>query len=258
MRQREGHSRINYKIYYSLLLIISGINCVCTTKEGYCSFSLSIFRNSNFNYKRHFPIPAFSLGKPAILSNLSLKKKKFSYDPEMAFSVEGVPWFFNNFFRYKLIEKTKFQFRTGLSWAISYSYPEVIQSDVKRTIAKAERFLWLELVPGYKISEKLAVSSITFSGYNFEPSSVKPINCLSIIGNITKVKLTESIYCNIFPQLFYLNLDGHRDGFFVSGILGIGHNKFPLFLSTQINKTLTTTISPDPGFKQNISLSYSF
>jgi hypothetical protein len=113
-------------------------------------------------------------------------------------------------------------------------------------------------MPRYKISEKVAISSITFSGYNFEPGSVKRINYISIIGNFTRLPLTQHFYCSIFPQLFYLNLDGSSDGFFVSGILGVGHKKLPLFASTQINSTLTTSISPDPGFKWNVSLTYSF
>ncbi len=224
-----------------------------TTREA---FKLS--GNLSFTTNGISPIPAFSLGKPAIFSNLSLKKKKFSYDPEMAFSIEGVPWFFNNFFRYKLIEKPKFEFRTGLNWAISYSYPQVNQNGVDQTIARGERFLWLELVPRYNISEKVAISSITFSGYNFEPGSVKRINYISIIGNFTKLPLTEKLYCNIFPQLFYLNLDGSSEGFFGSGVLSVAHKTIPLFISTQVNTTLTTSISPDPGFKWNISLTYRF
>jgi hypothetical protein len=203
------------------------------------------------------PIPAFSLEKPAILGFLSIRRKRFSYHPEIAFSSKGIPWFFNNFFRYKLIEKPKFQFQTGLNWAISYSYPEVMQGGVNRTIAKAERFLWLELVPRYTISEKVAISSTTFSGYNFEPGSVKRINFISLVGNITKIKIYRAVYSSFFPQIFYLNLDNKSNGIFVSGLFGIGHNKLPLFLSTQINQTLVTTISPDPGFKWNISLSYS-
>lgn len=204
------------------------------------------------------PIPAFSLGNPAILGFLSLRKKRFSYDPQMAFSSKGIPWFFNNCFRYRIIEKTKFQFQTGLIWGIGYLYPEVILNGVNQNIAKAERFLWLELMPSYKISDKLTISSTTWSGHNFESGSVKRINYISLIGNITKIRLNQSLHFNFFPQVFYLNLDGISDGFFVSGILGIGHNKFPLFLSMQMNKTLTTTISPDPGFQWNISLAYSF
>ncbi len=248
---------IKKPIVVCCLLVVASIGYAQEKKDTtYTAFKFS--GNLNFTTNGISPIPAFSLGKPAILINLSLKNKKFSYDPEMAFSIKGVPWFFNNFFRYKLIEKTKFQFRTGLNWAISYSYPQVRLNGVDQTIARGERFLWLELMPRYKISEKIAISSITFSGYNFEPGSVKRINYISIMGNFTKLRLTQVFYCNIFPQLFYLNLDGSSDGFFVSGIMGIGHSKFPLFVSIQVNKTLTTSISPDPGFKWNVRLAYSF
>jgi hypothetical protein len=64
------------------------------------------------------PIPAFSLEKPAVVANLSLRKRRFSFDPEMGFSTKGIPWYLNNFFRYRLIEKTRFQFQTGLIGAL--------------------------------------------------------------------------------------------------------------------------------------------
>jgi hypothetical protein len=244
-------------IFLFCLLVVASIGYAQEKKDTtHTAFQFS--GNLTFTTNGISPIPAFSLGKPAVLVNLSLKNKKFSYNPEMAFSIQGVPWFFNNFFRYKLIEKPKFEFRTGVNWAISYSYPIVNQKCVERTIARGERFLWLELMPRYTFSKKIAISSITFSGYNFEPGSVKRINYLSIIGNFTRLPISKNFYCNIFPQFFYLNLDGTTDGFFVSGMMGIGHTKLPLVVSTQINSTLTTNISPDPGFKWNVSLSYSF
>jgi len=55
-----------------------------------------------------------------------------------------------------------------------------------------------------------------------------------------------------------LNLDGDTDSFFVSGVAGIGHKKLPLFLSSQINQPVVTSISPNPGFSWNVGLSYTF
>jgi hypothetical protein len=176
----------------------------------------------------------------------------------MAFSSRGIPWFFNNSFRYRVIEQPRFEFRTGLIWGIGYLYPEVMLNGGKQSIAKAERFLWLELLPRYKISEKVALSSTLWSGYNFETGSVKRISYISLVAHITKIPLSQSLYFNLLPQIFYLNIDGKSDGFFVSGIAGIGHSQFPLLIYSQMNTTLTTTISPDPGFKWNISLAYSF
>jgi hypothetical protein len=248
---------INRSVLVCCLLLIASIVSAQEKKDS----TLAVFQFSgtlSLTSNAISPIPAFSLEKPAILGFLSLRKRRFSYDPEMAFSIKGVPWFLNNCFRYQVVDKTRFKFRTGLIWGVANTYPEVIKNGVNRTITQAERFIWLELMPKYKISEKVAFSSTIWSGYNFDPGSVKRINFISLIGNFTKVPLKQNFYFNFFPQVFYLTIDGISDGFFVSGNFGIGHTKLPIVLSSQINQTLTTTLSPDPGFKWNVSLSYSF
>ena len=254
---REGRRLLTVRGLLSCFLTFATVIVVAQEKDTVrASFKFSGTINVNTNGIS--PIPAFSLEKPAIQGFLSLRKNRFSFDPEIAFSVKGVPWFLNTCFRYKWVEKPKFQFRTGLIWGVGYSHPEIMQDGALQTIAKAERFFWLELLPRYVISEKLALSSLTYIGYNFEPGSVKRIDYFSIIGQVTKVRFSKKIYFNFFPQLFYLNIDGASDGYFVAGVFGIGHSKIPLVLSTQINQTLTTNLSPDPGFKWNVGLSYSF
>lgn len=204
------------------------------------------------------PIPAFSLDKPAVSAFLSLQRGRFQFDPEMAFSSRGVPWLLNNCFRYRVIEKPRFQLRTGLIWGVGYSYPEVVLNGSAREVAQAERFLWLELLPKYRITEKIALSARTFSGYNFEPGSPEYINYIALQGNFTQLKVYKALHLSLFPQLFYLNIDGAADGLFASGIVGLAHEQLPLVLSSQFNQTVTTTIAPDPGFKWNISLAYRF
>src|SRR6266498_5789817 len=58
-------------------------------------------------------IPTFSLSKPAAIFNMSVGKSKLSFDPEFAFSLEGKPWYFLFWFRYKLITAEKFRMNVG-------------------------------------------------------------------------------------------------------------------------------------------------
>lgn len=204
------------------------------------------------------PVPAFSLEKPAVSAFLSLRNNRFSFDPEMAFSLDGIPWFLNSNIRYNLIEKSTFKLRTGLMWGISFSYPEISLNGSPQDIAKAERLFLFELIPEYRMSEKAALSLTTYMGHNSDPGAVERFSYVSAAGRITKIRVYKSIYGSLFPQLYYLNIDGTSDGFFVSGIFGVEHEKFPFFLSAQINQTITTTISPDPAFKWNISFTYRF
>ncbi len=204
------------------------------------------------------PVPAFSLGKPAIMGFFSLRKNRFSFDPEVAYSTDGVPWFFSSCFRYRMLGKKRLGIKVAAVWNISHSYPEVIEDGISKTITKAERYLVFEFVPTYKLSEKFSLGSSVFVGRGFDKGSLKQMHFISMVGNITKLGLSKKLYCSIFPQVFYLNLDGDTDSFFASGVFGIGHAKLPLFLSIQMNQPVVTSISPDPGFSWNVGLSYTF
>lgn len=204
------------------------------------------------------PIPAFSLDKPAILAFLSLTRKRFSYDPQLTFSAKGVPWFFNNCFRYKLVDRRRFSFRGGVIWGLGFTYPTVQLNGASKTIAKAERFAWLETTPRYALSDRVAISATTYSGHGFNDGDVDFINFISLVANFTKVSLSPKVYFNCFPQVFYLNVDNESEGVFFSGVFGLGLFNFPVSVSTQMNETFTTNLSPDPGFKWNVSLHYDF
>lgn len=204
------------------------------------------------------PVPAFSLGKPAIMGFFSLRKNRFSFDPEIAYATDGTPWFFSSCFRYRILGKKKLGIKVAAVWSISHSYPEVIENGIAKTITKGERYLVFEFVPTYKFSEKFSVGSAVFVGRGFDKGSLKQMHFISLVGNLTKLRLSEKLYYSLFPQVFYLNLDGDDDSFFVSGVAGIGHKKFPLFLATQMNQPIVTSISPNPGFSWNVGLSYNF
>lgn len=47
-------------------------------------------------------VPAFSLGKPAFLFDLSIANKRFSFEPQFRYSLKGKPWSFNFNCKYKL------------------------------------------------------------------------------------------------------------------------------------------------------------
>ena len=204
------------------------------------------------------PVPAFSLGKPAIMGFFSLRKNRFSFDPEIAYSTDGTPWFFTSCFRYRIFGKKNFGIKVAANWNVTHSYPEVIERGVAKTITKAERYLVFEFIPTYKFSEKFSLGSAVFAGRGLDKGSVKQMHFISLVGNITRLPLTEKLYSSFFPQVFYLNLDGDEDSFFVSGVAGIGHTKLPLFLSTQMNQPMVTSISPNPGFSWNIGMTYTF
>src|SRR5712671_4907165 len=99
---------------------------------GLLVFVLLLFAHSSFSQKMdstksisHFSgsvsvtnngislIPTFSLGKPATIFNLSMSKGKLSFEPELRFALEGKPWSFLFWWRYKLLKSDKFMINVG-------------------------------------------------------------------------------------------------------------------------------------------------
>src|SRR5215471_5852043 len=58
-------------------------------------------------------IPTFTLGKPAAIVNMSISKGKFSFEPDLRFSLDGKPWNFLFWFRYKLLTAERFHINIG-------------------------------------------------------------------------------------------------------------------------------------------------
>jgi hypothetical protein len=202
-------------------------------------------------------IPAYSLDKPAVSAFFNLKLKRFSYEPDINYGIDGRPWGMGNTFMYLVTDKKKLKFKAGLALGLAFSYPEVLQGGRMVRINKAERFLIAKLIPSYIISKTTSLSLIYWNAYNLEHESIKLINFLSAILSISNVPVGHRMYISIFPQVFYLNVDG-EDGLFFSPTVAFGIKNFPLYLSSQVNTTLFTNMNSDPGFKWNVALNYNF
>src|SRR6266536_218752 len=128
-------------------------------------------------------IPTFTLGKPAAIVNLSIGSKKLSFEPELKFSIEGKPWGFIFWWRYKLVNSGKFRMNVGAHPALAFSTVSLPLEGVakEKEVIVAKRFLAAEISPTY------FTSAFTLAKKNF-PLSVSAIINKTINTNITGSK----------------------------------------------------------------------
>ena len=50
-----------------------------------------------------------------VLINISLGKKKLSFEPDFNFSLEGKPWSMFFWFRFKMVQRDNFSMRLGIN-----------------------------------------------------------------------------------------------------------------------------------------------
>jgi hypothetical protein len=65
-------------------------------------------------------VPSFSLGRPAAMVLMSIGGKKFSFDPDIRFALDGKPWAFLFWARYKPFRGGKFRMNTGVHLGLNH------------------------------------------------------------------------------------------------------------------------------------------
>jgi hypothetical protein len=200
-------------------------------------------------------VPTFSLGEPAALVNLSIGGKKFSFEPDMRFALEGKPWSFRFWARYKLLKTEKFAITLGSHPALNF---KTITSavDARETIV-VRRFLAGELSPNYFFTKNISIGVYYVYAYGFDQGTPKNNHFVTLNSNFSNIKLPFNFLISVIPQFYYLKQD-EQDGYYFTSEFHLAKKNFPLSVSSIINKPIESNIIGGQEFVWNISLIYSF
>jgi hypothetical protein len=203
-------------------------------------------------------IPAYSLGKPALMVNLSASKKRFSLNPVSAFSLDGKPWYVVTWLRYNAVNKEKIILRTSTAWSLAFRDAETISNDDTLTIRRAYRNVFLEIRPTYFFTQKTSLAMAYMYAHGIEKDNPANIHCITLNGMFTGITLAKNVTCTLSPQLFYVYFVDKGQGTFFSASVSFAHQKVPLSVGALITQPLESTLEPKSGFVWNVSLTYSF
>ncbi len=200
-------------------------------------------------------VPSFSLEQAAAILNLTLQKGNFSFEPELAFSLEeGRPWYQIYWLRYRILNEGKFKLRSGAHLGLNFAR---IQDDQGEDAIEAERYLTAELAPSYEFSEKLSLGIYYLTSRGFDIDNNTPLHFLTLNAEFTGLRVSPTLYMEIIPQVYYLNSFGDGEGYYLTSVFKLSKINFPLTLSTNMNKALSTNID-GKDFLWNLTLTYQF
>ncbi|MDO9581093.1 MAG: hypothetical protein Q7J06_11120 [Bacteroidales bacterium] len=197
-------------------------------------------------------IPAFSLDKPAIMASIALVKNRFSYEPLLAYGLDLKPWFIDNWLHYVLVRKPAFQLRTGFNISSFFSEYKVIDE----AFLQGQRYFAFELTGVYKPSPNNSLTLAYWNDRGQEQGTIKG-HFISLIGERSGINIGKQVLLSAALQIFYINYDGNNDGLFLSPKISSSVRNVPFSLYFQATQTLDTIISPFPGFRWNLGLSYT-
>jgi hypothetical protein len=233
------------------LIFIFTISLSQETTDG-SKTKLKADANVSLNSNGVASIPAFSLGKPAIIASVSLAKNRFSYDPVLAYGINIKPWFIDNWLHYKIIRKPSFELRTGINFSTFFTENKLTEE----TILRGDRYLAFEVAAIYKFQSNTSLTLMYWNDNGLEPGTISG-HFLDLVGEKTGIKIGKSVLMSANIQLFIITYDGNNDGLFVSPKISFALRNVPFALFWQGTQVIRSNIIPDPGFQWNVGLSYS-
>jgi len=246
----------NNKLFLFSILVIISHSCFSQANDS--TKSISHFSGTvSVTNNGISIIPTFSLNKPAAAFNLSVGKGRLSFEPYLGFSLEGKPWSFLFWGRYKLKQEGKFKINTGAHYGLAFSSVPFLNNGISTEKITAQRYLAGEFAPNYSLSKNISVGMYYLYSRGLDSYAIQNTHFLTINSSFTNIKLTNEFFLNFTPQFYYLNLDG-VDGFYFTSVLTLAKKNFPLSLSYQMNKIIKTNITASPDFVWNVSVAYSF
>jgi N-acetyltransferase len=201
-------------------------------------------------------VPSFTLGKPAAILNVSIARSGFAFEPELKYGLDGKPWAFLFWGRYRL-DRDRFHLTIGEHPSVNFRTRTVSIDQSEREVIEARRFLAGELYPSYSVSANVGVGVYYLYSRGFDPDVAENNHFLALRTTLSNVPRSDSYFVRFIPQVFYLKQDA-RDGFYINSALAIGKGDLPLSVGAQVNRTIQTSILEGDDFIWNVSLSYAF
>lgn len=202
-------------------------------------------------------VPNFSLNKPAVIINMSAGSNRFSFDPDIRFSLSAKPWTMLFWLRYKAIPTGKFRLTTGAHLGLNYKISTLpVNGDSVETNV-VRRYLAAEIVPNYFITNNISVGIYYLYSYGLDPGTVRNTNFIVLNTNFSNIRIANKIYAGIKPQVYYLKQDD-RQGWYLNASLSLARKNFPLSAGLILNQRLSGNIAGAKNFLWSVGLIYSF
>jgi hypothetical protein len=202
-------------------------------------------------------IPNFSLGDPAFLFDFSIDNTKISFEPQLRFSLKGVPWSFQFPVRYKINTNGKLKLSVGINPLLNFRNISFLYNGVTTKELVNRRYLGGEFRPTYELSKTISVGVVYLYFRGMSDFALKNTNFVSLQANFSNITIGHGFFLRCNTQIYYLNQNDFS-GLYVNPVLTLFKNKFPFSVQTIMNATIHTIIPDNEPFISNLSLIYAF
>jgi hypothetical protein len=202
-------------------------------------------------------VPALTLGRPAMIFDLSARRDRLSFDPQFRFDADGTPWSFLLWARYRVIQGERFRLTAGGHPSVSFRRIDATTGDESRGVIQARRYLAGELSQSYALTRNVSIGGYYLYSHGVDPGLAPHTNFISARGTISNVPLPLDLRLQVAPQFYYLRTNG-LGGLYVNAGTSLSRPGVPFALLTSVNQPLRSDVPGGQDFLWNVSVSYAF
>lgn len=202
-------------------------------------------------------IPTFTLGKPAAILDLSIGTSKLTFEPEFRVSLEGKPWSFVFWGRYKVYKSEKFSLNIGAHPSYVFKTIPLTKDGITSSYIVTQRYVGTEVVPTYHVSKDLTLGMYYLYGHGIDSGTIKNTHFVTVNTTISNIEVSNNLRMKISPQLYYLRMND-VDGIYTSTSFTVSKVDNPIAVSLFFNKVINTNITASKDFVWNATLTYTF
>jgi hypothetical protein len=202
-------------------------------------------------------IPTFTLGKPAAIVNLSIGTSRLTFEPEFRVSLEGKPWAFIFWGRYKAYKSDKFSLNIGAHPALAFKTVPLTKDGVTSDYIISQRYVATEVAPTYHIAKDITLGMYYLYSHGIDIGTVKNTHFVTMNAGFSNLKVSNSLRMKVSPQVYYLRMND-ADGFYTSTTFTASKVNSPISVAVFFNQVIDTDIKASKDFVWNATLSYAF
>jgi len=198
-------------------------------------------------------VPSFSLGRPAAIFDLSVRRGRFSFDPQFRFGLDGKPWTFQFWGRYRVLDGEQLRLTVGTHPALSFRTASTTVNGVRTDLIAARRYMAGELAPDFMLGKNITLGPYYLYSYCIEDDAARHNHFLSARVTFSNIRLSDRFVARLNPQFYYLRVDD-RDGVYLFTSLVLSRQGLPVSLAAIANLPVRTDVPGGGDFLWNLSL----
>jgi len=217
---------------------------------------LEVSGAANITNKGISLIPALTLGRPAAIVDLAVRKRNVGFEPQFRFGLDGKPWSFLFWARYRVATDGKFRLTLGGHPALSFRTTAVPSGETSRDLIEVRRYLGGEVVPSYVLTPSVAVGAYYLYAHGFD-GATRHTHFVAARMTASNVEVFRGYVLQFVPQIYYLSTNGQR-GSYVGASASVARQGSPISIGTIVNQPLHSAVIGGQVFLWNVSVTYAF